>query len=202
MIEWSISAALSSNLFDDVLVSTDCEEIANLSIKCGATIEFIRPKTISNDNSTIAEVIDHSYQFLKEKYKSVGALCTISAVCPFIRREDLINSFLELTKSKANLMIAVAKFESPLQRALSINALGYIEMDQKEKIFVRTQDLAPMYYDASHFYWAKEAALAHGYKMFKEDSIPFILPKYLVCDIDDEDDWLMAELMFKALIAD
>lgn len=199
IINYSIANAIKSKFFDKVVVSTDDKEIAEICIDAGAEVPFIRPSNISDDQTEIFDVTDHTIDFFKdEKFDMV---CTIFATAPFLEKEYLLKGYNELIKSDAKNSFSATETSFPIQRTFEINSQGRSQMFFPDQFEKRSQDLIPSYQDAGQFYWTKiiDGKIESAKQMFSNDSIPIILPKYLVVDIDTEDDWKRAELMYQYL---
>lgn len=199
IIAYSIEAALESNLFDEVIVSTDDQEIADIAISFGATIPFMRPKEYSDDFTGTSSVIKHAIGWLQESGKKIDYVCCIYATAPFVQPKYLREGYDRLIESKKSFAFSVTTFSFPIQRALRINEQGEIEAINPEHINTRSQDLEEGYHDAGQFYWGKADAFLDDIVLFSEESIPIMLPRYLVQDIDTFEDWERTELMYKAL---
>jgi N-acylneuraminate cytidylyltransferase len=197
LIAYSIEVALKSNLFDAVVVTTDDEEIANIAKSYGATVPFLRPKELSDDFSGTDVVINHALNFLKEQGKSYNYACTIYATAPLLQEKYLIEGYEKLKNSDAKNAFSCTSMPFPIQRTFKISD-GRCEMFTPEHYYSRSQDLEEAYQDAGQFYWSKIGQKSDEI-MFGKDSIPIILPRYLVQDIDTLEDWKRAEYMYEAI---
>lgn len=197
MIAWSIEAAQKSNCFDKVVVSTDDIEIAEVAKRYGAEVPFIRPSALSNDYAGTIPVIKHAIESMTGN--SYDFICCLYATAPFVSPEDLETGLKKLQESYLDYAFSVTSYPSPIQRALKLNDLGLVEMFDPDKFNVRSQDLEEAYHDAGQFYWGVAEAWLQEKKIFTSKSTPIILPNYRVHDIDTLDDWLRAEIMFRAL---
>ncbi len=199
MIAWSIDTAIKSNCFDKVLVSTDSEEIASLAIDFGACVPFLRPSSLSDDYSTTKEVIIHCINWLRSNHFSLDNVCCIYATAPFANPEDLKRAFKLIEKQKKDRFIFTAtNFPFPIQRAVKINKSGISSMFYPDEFNIRSQDLEDAYHDAGQFYIAKPDIWINQENLF-EDSMPVLLPSWRVQDIDEEDDWIRAEILHRIL---
>ncbi len=198
IIEWSIEAALRSKCFDKVIVSTDSEEISEICKKSGAEVPFIRPKYLADDHTPTTPVINHAINFINEKYQIVEYACCIYATAPFIEPKYIKMGFEKIIAEKANFAFSATSYPFPIQRAIMINLKNRSQMFFPEEFNTRSQDLKSSYHDAAQFYWGKASAWTSNKNIFN-DSIPIIIPRFKVQDIDDEEDWLRAELMFKSI---
>ena len=199
MLAWSIEAAKKSGLFERIICSTDDEEIAIVAREHGAETPFLRPAELSDDHTGTIPVVAHAINKLQNSENKIDIVCCIYATAPFIQEVDLKNSFEQLEKEDANYCFAVTNYPFPIQRAIRITIENRCEMLQPEMFNMRSQDLDEAYHDAGQLYWGKTTAWLETEQMFSLKSTPYILPRYLVQDIDTEEDWLQAELMFKAL---
>jgi len=198
IISYSIKAALSSKLFDRVIVSTDDENIAKVSKEYGAEVPFVRPKELSDDFTSTNDVVQHAINWFLEHDIEIDYVCCIYATAPLIK-VSYLRQGLELLKNSNQLFaFSATSFPFPVQRALKINN-NKISMFYPEYALTRSQDLDESYHDAGQFYWGKPKAFLDGVSMFSKDSIPLILPRYLVQDIDTLEDWKRAELMYKII---
>jgi N-acylneuraminate cytidylyltransferase len=199
IISYSILAAIDSELFNRVIVSTDDEEIAEVAKSYGAEVPFIRPKSLSDDFTGTNAVVKHTIQWFLEQGKSVEYACCIYATAPFTDSQYLKDGFEKLVSSAKSYAFTVTSFPFPVQRALRITEHSVIDAMFPEYIFSRSQDLEEAYHDAGQFYWGRAAAFLKDEIVFSVDSIPIILPRYLVQDIDTLEDWKRAEMMYAAL---
>jgi N-acylneuraminate cytidylyltransferase len=195
LIAYSIEVALKSKLFDKVIVSTDDEEIAKIAVEYGAIVPFLRPKELSDDFTGTGAVVEHTINYLKEEGENYNFLCTIYATAPLLQEKYLIEGFKRLRNSNAHQSFSVTSMPFPIQRTFKITENGRCEMFIPENFSKRSQDLEVAYQDAGQFYWEN---LNNKFSdiPFGKDSIPIVLPRYLVQDIDTLEDWRRAELMY------
>ena len=194
LIAYSVEVALESKLFEQVIVSTDDEEIASIAKKYGATVQ-LRPKALSDDYTGTGEVIEYVLAHLDEKYDFVS---TIYATAPLLQAQYLIEGFEKLKSSDAINAFSATSMPFPIQRTFKIDANGRCKMFTPEHYMTRSQDLEEAYQDAGQFYWTKSDKKSNKI-MFAEDSIPVILPRHLVQDIDTLEDWQRAEIMYEVI---
>ncbi|WP_320035357.1 pseudaminic acid cytidylyltransferase [Halarcobacter sp.] len=198
LIAYSIEAAKRSNLFDKIIVSTDDEEIANIAKEYGAQIPFLRPKELSDDFTGTADVVSHAINFLKKQGEEYDFCCTIYATAPFLEEKYLKLGFKKLMSSDAHQAFSVTSMPFPIFRTFKITKDNRCEMFFPEYHQTRSQDLEEAYQDAGQFYWEN---LHNSFTQsgFGKDSIPIVLPRYLVQDIDTLEDWERAEYMYEAI---
>jgi N-acylneuraminate cytidylyltransferase len=200
LIYYSIQAAINSELFEHIIVSTDDLEIANYAIHLGAEVPFVRPDSLSDDYTGTNTVVKHAIQWFEKNIQSVDYVCCIYPTAPFIQVEFLKKGLKRLRKTNKSFAFSVSTFDFPIQRAIKINQNRDIEPFNKNDIKKRSQDLDEAYHDAGQFYWGTRDAFIKEKKMFSPDSDPVIIPRYFVQDIDTREDWKRAELMYQALI--
>jgi pseudaminic acid cytidylyltransferase len=196
IIVWSIEAAIKSMCFDRIFVSTDDDEIAEISRKNGAEVPFIRPKNLSDDFAGTTEVIQHAINWQNKNGEVVEEACCIYPTAPFISADDIRYGLKILKSTKALFSVSVTTYAFPIQRALTILPNHRISMLHPENFDKRSQDLEMIWHDAGQFYWGTSSAWLEGKSFFGGDSVPVILPRYRVQDIDTPEDWERAELMF------
>jgi len=198
LIAYSIQTAIESKLFDKVIVTTDDEEIAKISVTYGAEVPFLRPKVLADDYTGTGEVVDHALSWLKDHGETFDYLCTIYATAPLLQVKYLREGYEVLKKSDAINAFSATSMPFPIQRTFKLDMYGRCEMFTPEHYMTRSQDLEEAYQDAGQFYWTK-VGKSSSEIMFGKESIPVILPRYLVQDIDTLEDWKRAEIMYKVL---
>jgi pseudaminic acid cytidylyltransferase len=199
IIAYSIEAALESNCFDQVIVSTDDNEIAEVARTYGAKVPFIRPAKLSNDYAGTIPVIKHTIEWLEGHNNTIDNVCCLYATAPFIQSQTISKAFQQLLESKADYCFSVTSFAFPIQRSIRITQDDKVSMFYPENFNVRSQDLEEAYHDAGQFYWGKAQAFKDELPIFSEAASPYILPRYLVQDIDTTEDWIRAEAMHRVL---
>lgn len=199
IIAWSIEAALASGLFWKVLVSTDDEEIAEVAAAHGAEVPALRPRGLADDHTGLRRVMSHCVQQLAEGGEEMPTqVCFLLATAPFVEVDDLRRGLNLLEQHEASFAYSVAKYPYPIQRAIRIREDGRVEMLQPEYRLTRSQDMEERYHDAGQFYWGKAASFLNGEELIASPvSVPVILPYRRVVDIDTEEDWVRAELLFR-----
>ena len=178
MIAWSIEAAIQSECFDRIIVSTDDAEIAEVARAHGAEVPFMRPPELSDDYTGTIPVIAHAVKWMSDAFDPVEFACCLYATAPFVQSQELRQGFRALQQSDAYYVFTV--FEST-----QFNA--------------RSQDLEEAYHDAGQFYWGRAATWISQSPLYSKFAIPLLLPRHRVHDIDTMDDWIRAEMMFEIL---
>lgn len=200
LIAYSIEAAKKSGCFDRIIVSTDDNEIAEIALRYGAEVPFIRPNNISDDYSTTMDVIKHALNWLQQEGCLCAYACCIYATAPFLSGKSIKDGYVSLLENNFNYAFSVTSFPFPIQRALKLNDNNSVEMFMPEHLNTRSQDLEEAYHDAGQFYWGKTSAFLTSTPIFSSNSFACILPRNTVQDIDTLEDWNTAESMYKALI--
>lgn len=199
IIAYSIEAAIECEQFSQIIVSTDDPKIAKVAEKYGANVPFIRPKALSDDFIGTIPVIKHAIEFMEDNNNYFNNVCCLYATAPFIKSKTLIDSYKQLISSKKEYCFSVTSYSFPIQRALKIDKSNNLKMFQPSFFNKRSQDLEESFHDAGQFYWGKADAFKKELKLFSKYSSPFILPRYLVQDIDNMEDWIRAEIMYTSL---
>jgi pseudaminic acid cytidylyltransferase len=200
MISHSIEVAQSSNLFDRIIVSTDDPEIADVARSSGAEVPFVRPQELADAHTGTNAVVKHAIRWLQDHDGAVEFTCCIYATAPFLRARYLEEGLRRLkTSTEQDFAFSVTSFPFPIQRAIHVKAGNGVAPFFPEHIGARSQDLEEAYHDAGQFYWGRTDAYLNERPLFSERSIPIVLPRHLVQDIDTPEDWTRAELMYAAL---
>lgn len=198
IIAYSIEAALSSGVFDEVMVSTDDEEIAEIAKKYGAKVPFFRSEKTANDFATTVDVIEEVLNTYKERGEEFDIFCCIYPTAPFITAKRLKDAVEDLSKSDADSLIPVVRFSYPPQRAMEIHD-GKLVFRQPENLSKRSQDLEPHFHDAGQFYVVRSESFFKNRGIMVGDILPMELSELEVQDIDNEVDWKLAELKYNLL---
>jgi pseudaminic acid cytidylyltransferase len=201
IIAWSIEAALATSLFDRVLVSTDDAEIAAVAQAHGAEVPFLRPRELADDLTGTNAVVKQALKWHRDQGQAVDVACCLYATAPFAQARYLSLGHEILMSSGKAFVFSVTRYDFPVQRALRLNDAGEVEALYPAYRQTRSQDLEPAYHDAGQFYWGRAEAFLEDAILFSSVSLPVILPSHLVQDIDTDEDWRRAELMFAALRA-
>lgn len=200
MIARSIRTALESGLFNEVIVSTDDEEIAEVAKAHGAQVPFLRPAALADDFTGTAAVIAHALDELRERPFEFA--CCIYATAPLLQARFLRKgSDLLRGHPDKSFAFSVSTFGFPVQRALTLDDQGALTPLYPQFRDSRSQDLAEAFQDAGQFYWGRRDAWLRGDALFSSKSLPVVLPRYLVQDIDTAEDWKRAEYLYAALRA-
>ena len=198
IMAYSIEAALQSGLFDEVMVSTDDADFAEVAKQYGASVPFLRSEATANDYAGTADVM---FEVLDE-YKKLGMefdrFCCLYSTAPFVTPERLRESY-DLINDDIDASFSVVQYSYPIQRSLKKNSKGYIEMNFPQYLGARSQDLEPIYHDAGQFYFVKVKTFIEEKTLWCKRTAPLILSELEVQDLDTLTDWKLAEMKFELL---
>lgn len=200
IIAYSIRAAIESDCFDKVIVSTDDKEIAEIAEEFGAETPFFRPVDLSDDFTGSDDVVRHAIKWCIEHEFEVKYVCCVYATAPFLTTSLITKGFELLSKGGKDFAFSVSEFEFPIQRALRVKSNNEgVEVFDYENMNTRSQDLELTYHDAGQVYWGTASAYLENREFYSDQTIPIIIPRHLSQDIDTPEDWEQAELLYKLL---
>lgn len=198
IIVYSIKAALESELFDEVMVSTDDEEIASIARKYGASVPFMRSQQTANDHAILKDVLVEVIKCYTNLGKNCDEICCLLPTAPFVTSEDIIKSHSMLKSNECSSVVPIVKYSYPIFRSLKIEN-GLLKMNWPENYIKRSQDLPEAYHDAGLFYWYTDSFFKEEDFGFGSKTVPYVVSEEKTQDIDTEDDWRMAELKYRLL---
>lgn len=196
IIAYSIEAALQSGLFDEVMVSTDDDEFAEVAKKYGASVPFMRSEATANDYAGTEDVMAEVINEYRKHGKEFDNFCCLYSTAPFVTPERLKEAYALLCDT-VDASFTVVQYSYPIQRCLRVNEDKHIEMKFSEYYDARTQDLEPIYHDAGQFYFVKVKAFEAENTLWCKRTAPLILSELEVQDLDTLTDWQLAEMKYK-----
>jgi N-acylneuraminate cytidylyltransferase len=199
IIAYSIEAALSSKLFDEVMVSTEDEEIAELSLQYGAKVPFLRTIDNADDHATTSDVILEVLSTYKNEGKIFDLVCCCYATAPLIASQKLKEGLSLLLGKNASVVFPILEYSYPIQRCLKLTKENRLSMNWIEFINTRSQDLEKLYHDAGQWYWIKAADFMREKKILMNNTFGLIVNPLEAHDIDNETDWRIAEFKYEYL---
>ena len=202
IIAWSIQAALSSKLFDTVMVSTDDTEIADIAVSLGASVPFVRSAKASDDHATTADVLIEVLASYAAEGQHFDLACCLYPTAPFVTGQALVAGLQVLEDNAFDAVMPVARFDYPIWRSLQMNEGGKITLNFPENLNARSQDLPPAFHDAGQWYWFRTEAFLRTKVLMGANTGSVEMPSALVQDIDTLDDWAMAELKHERMNID
>lgn len=198
IIDYSIEAAIKSGCFDEVMCSTDDDEIAEVAKRYGATVPFMRSAATANDFATTADVLNEVIAEYQKRGKNFDYFCCLYPTAPFVNAQRIKDGYDIMVAHNAAGAMPVVQYSYPIQRALRVTD-GAISMREIEHLRSRSQDLEPMYHDAGQYYWYRTDAFLKNPNIMTSDPVAIITPEEEVQDIDTLDDWKMAEIKFTTI---
>jgi N-acylneuraminate cytidylyltransferase len=198
IIAYSIASSRDAGCFSLVMVSTDDREIADVAGGLGAEVPFLRSSAASGDHATTADVISEVVAELEKRGLHFDYGCCIYPTAPFVTAAKLNRGYALLKETDADSLVPVVRFGYPIQRALKIEN-GRLSMMWPEHLLTRSQDLMATYHDAGQFYWLNLERFAVTRSLLSGNTVPLEIPDSEVQDIDNEEDWKIAEQKFRFL---
>lgn len=195
MLAYSIEAAMATNLFDEVMVSTDDDEIAEVARQYGAKVPFMRSSETANDFATTADVLHEVIDKYKELGREFDNFCCVYATAPMVQSKDIISAYNRLQSSDFTIVYPVVQFSYPIWRCLDLAEDGSMKRHWPEYENSRSQDLPKEYHDTGTFYWYKTKEWLNG--NINVGGIE--VDETTIQDIDTETDWKIAEMKYKLL---
>ena len=196
ILAYSIEAAIKSGQFDEVMVSTDDEEIAQIAREYGAKVPFMRSDATSNDFANTEDVLLEVLDEYEKRGESFDLICCIYPTAPFVTADKLNEALNKLLSSDADTLIPVVRFSYPPQRALVMKD-DYLEFKYPEHMLSRSQDLEPHFHDVGQFYMMKTEGFKKNKAIMRGKILPLEMPELEVQDIDNMTDWQIAEIKYQ-----
>ncbi|MCV3528298.1 pseudaminic acid cytidylyltransferase [Campylobacter lari] len=197
LIAYSIESTLKSEIFDDVIISSDDDEIIEVALKYGAKAPFVRKKELSDDYANSTAVIQDAIIMLEKQDKFYENVCCLYATAPLIDEFILKKAFEQFNQENCKFLFSACEFEYPIQRAFYLNEKYQVHMFEEKYYASRSQDLIKAYHDGGAFYFGKKEAWLEENFMFKPYSKAFLLPRNKICDIDTFDDLEFAKILYQ-----
>lgn len=200
LMAWSIDCAKESGLFDRIIVTTDSEDIAKVARECGAEVPFFRPPHLSDDITPTIPVVAHAVKELENQGEHYDYVCCLYATAPLVNPASLRKGFETIrSRPEKSFAISVTSYAFPIYRSIKLEEDDSIAMNFTDQEKYRTQDYPEAYHDAAQFYWGRPDSYYRENRFFTNASVGVRIPRSQVQDIDTEDDWILAEALFKVL---
>ena len=198
LIAWTIEACIKSNVFDHIFVSTDSEEIADISKQYGAQVPFLRPHELANDTATTDEVVTHLIGWFEKEYsEEVSKIAILQPTSPFRNAEHIIKAFDEMKNKHAKAIVSVCELEHPIHFCNQLGFNGSMEGFIKPGDMKRTQDLDPTYRLNGAIYIFDREYVGRMNELYREVTYAYVMKPRLSIDIDTENDFKLAEFLIK-----
>ena len=192
LIAYSIEAALNSGVFERVIVSTDDADIADVAVKFGAQVPFMRDASLSDDYATSSDAVADA----AARLGGYSRVCCLYATAPLITGEILREAYGKFEEAECEFLFSATEFSFPIQRAIRLGEDGAVSMFYPQFALTRSQDLERAYHDAGAFYFGRREAWLEKKPIFAQHSRAFLLPRNLVCDIDTPEDFEFAQKLY------
>ncbi len=199
ILAYSIEAALSAGIFNEVMVSTESEEIAAVAKQYGARVPFYRSEKTADDFATTNDVLLEVLAEYEKRGERFDIGCCIYPTAPFVTGKKLREAMELLQLSDADTLLPVVQFSYPPQRALLIRD-GLLQFKNTEYIDSRSQDLEKEYHDTGQFSCFKVEPYLKNKKIMLGKILPYVVDELEVQDIDNESDWKIAEMKYQQMI--
>ena len=197
LIAWTIEAAIKSNIFDHVFVSTDDKEIASVSRDYGAKVPFLRPAELSSDTATTNDVVFHLVEWFEEKYnQKVSNICILQPTSPLRSAKHIIEAFEEMISKQAKAIVSVCKLEYPIQFCNKLGVDGSMAGFIDSSNIKRTQDLDPIYRLNGAIYILDRSYVNRMNELYGVATFAYIMDSKISIDIDTQDDFNLAKFIF------
>lgn len=200
LIAHPIGAAIESGCFSRIVVSTDDEKIAQIAKEHGAEVPFMREASLADDQTGTAEVVIDAIQRIGAETSDL--VCCLYPTAPLVTPDDLTQSKMKISVSFADALVAVAEYDFAPLRAFKTADDGSLSFNWPEHALTRSQDLPELLHDAGAFYWVRTEPFLQSGKLIAEYTIGYQLPRWRVVDIDTEDDFKMAQMLFELVNRD
>lgn len=199
MIAHAIRTANESGLFDKIIVSTDCEEVSAIAKSYGAEVPFKRPEQLSGDDVGTTPVVAHAINEVAKLGWNIRQVCCLYATTPLLLPEDLRRGFNDFSSSNCLFSFAAAEHSGPVLRSFTLSDNRQPRMMFPQYELTRSQDLPKVYFDAGQFYWGFPSSFEGDGTAFTTKSVATLIPRLRVQDIDTEEDWILAEILYRRI---
>jgi N-acylneuraminate cytidylyltransferase len=198
IIAYPIKLALESGLFDEVMVSTDSDDISAIAEEYGASVPFKRSESNSDDHATLADVLVEVVESYLKQGKRFDVICCILPTAVLINQNHLLAAFNKFKEGDFDSVVPVLKFSYPIQRALKDDG-GLLKMKETKYLQTRSQDLEPHYHDSGQFYWIKTEKLLIEKSLFTSRTGYVEINETESQDVDTLTDWEMLTIKYNYL---
>lgn len=198
IIEYSIEAALKSGIFDEVMVSTEDEEIAKIAEQTGAKVPFLRSAETANDYATTADVLREVLNGYEKQGQQFVHACCIYPTAPFVTADRLKEAREKLISDERDCVMPVTEFSFPPLRGMVFDE-ERLKYKWEEYALMRSQDLEKIYHDCGQFYYFDVKRFKESGKLVTENTGGIVISELEMQDIDNETDWKLAEMKYQLL---
>ena len=195
IIHYAIEAAVKSGLFCEVMVSTDDGAIADAARSAGSTVPFLRSNKNSDDRATLNDALAEVLEAYEKQGRKFQSFACIMATAAFVTPDQLRDAFTLMRERNADSVVAVTRFGFPIQKALRLTD-GRLTMFAREHDRVLTQEFEPAFHDCGQFFFCKTPEFLVERRVMNDKTYAYEIPESHAQDIDNEEDWRMAELKY------
>ena len=196
IISRTIDLARSSQVFREIVVSTDNDEIAQCARAAGAVVPFERCPSLADDKTGLLDVMTDAIQRLSLDLSPTNLICCLLPSAALLERADIVDSYRDISRQSRNVfLVSGTRYAHPIERALVVNkdrSFYSLESDSQTK---RTQDCLDFWHDAGQFYWATVATWLTAERIL-ENARLYPIPSFRAVDLDTEDDWHLLEALY------
>lgn len=196
IISYSIETAIKAGCFENIYVSTDSPEIADIAQSYGASVPFLREKNIADDTTDTLTVIKDAIRNL-EKIDDFENVCCLYATAPLLTADFLVRGDDLCQKDSESFVISISGYSHPIQRSFKISEASRLVIKTRDSFSQRTQDFDEYFHDAGQFYFGHKLTFLNSDSIINENSSAILIPKRMACDIDTHDDWELAEALYR-----
>lgn len=198
LIGWTIETALRSSYLDEVMVTTDSPEIAEVAKKCGASIPFLRPPELAQDSSATIDAIVHAIDFYKQHGRNFDFICLLEPTSPLREQEDIDRPLEILMTGSADAIVGISKTIGTNPAFLvTLDTDGRLQYLDKNSRTLRRQDIPDVYFFEGTIYFSKTDILLNKKTFYHANTIGYEVPKWKSLEIDDIWDFVMVEAIMK-----
>lgn len=200
VISYAIEAAIKSNIFDEIMVSTDSLEIAHTSEEYGAKVPFMRSEKTADDYATTYAVLEEVILNYKKEGQVFDNICCIFPCSPFLTPDTLSMAYQRMKdKQVANAILPVCQYPVPIEWAMNIEE-EYVHPINRDSLDIRSQEFIPKYFDVGMFYFCKIESMFKHKSLVPNNTLGYIIDNLQCQDIDTEKDWKEAEFKYSLFI--
>ncbi len=199
MLAYAIETAIKSQIFDEIMVSTDDIEIADIAKNYGATVPFMRSEKTANDYAATDDVLKEVIEEYKKQGKTFDEICCIYPCVPLLAVETIRKAYETFKKNECDALVPVVRYSFPIQRAFIADKNNFIKYREPENSEKRSQDLETTYHDTGMFYFIKEEVFLKFGTLLPKKTIMYEMNELQIQDIDNLEDWEIAEIKYDIL---
>jgi CMP-N,N'-diacetyllegionaminic acid synthase len=198
LLAWSVQQGLASKYVDEVIVSTDSEEIAEIAKQYGASIPFLRPSELARDETSTADVLIHLIDTLETGGQHYDYILLLEPTSPLRETSDIDAAFGKLLATQdASCIVGISAVESQHPMfCVSVTEEGFLRSGNDFKV-LRRQEIAPLFFYEGSLYISEIPVYKRLKNFYHNNTLGYIMPKWKSYEIDDATDFLIVESILK-----